>query len=95
MTTNTKQIVSTEHAGAITLEGRKAPLQVYVTTYDDGSTYTELRGNRGAAYFLRQVGMTDTGLYDVLSWAGYPMRDKAQRAIRVTLLGGIFEQVKR
>jgi hypothetical protein len=92
----TKQITSTTDAGTLRLTGKRDPLQVTVTTYDDGSTYTELTGTRGAAYFLRQVGMTDTGVYEVTSWkSGAPLRDRCQRPVRVVLLGGVFEEVAR
>lgn len=64
-------------------------------TLDNGNVTTWLHGPR-AAYFLRPLLGEDNGLREVISFAsGAPLRDKAQRPVRVLLVGDMIEEVAR
>lgn len=83
-----------EHEAPVILAGRL--FTVETQTLESGSVTTWLYGARGAVYFLRPFLGADAGLREVISWkSGAPLRDKAQRAVRVTLLGDVIEEVAR
>ena len=77
--------------GTLTL-GRTT-FRVEEQAFEDGiDSRIWLYGPRGGCYFLQEVGLTDTGLREVVSFkTGQPLRDRSQRPVRVYHLGNVIE----